>query len=128
MSAAPAEPGCQPLLISPPRLEPAAFAPLLEAALAVGGSAGFILRLEPAEAAAVRAAVAHLRPICAARAIAFLLQDDVALARELGVDGVHLADAAAVPGARQALGPAAIIGAASRESRHVAMVAGGRRR
>jgi thiamine-phosphate pyrophosphorylase len=117
-------PRCQPLLISPPQLEPGAFAPLLEAALATGGSAGFLLRLEPAEGPAVSAAAARLRPLCAARQVAFLLQDDVELARELGADGVHLASAEEVPGARRALGPDAIIGAASRDSRHVAMVAG----
>ena len=121
---APREPACQLLLISPPRLDPASFAPELEAALAAGGSAGFLLRLAGAERSVARSAVAQLRPLCAAHGIAFLLQDDVDLALEVGADGVHLGAAEAVGAARAALGPERILGASCGSSRHAAMVTG----
>jgi thiamine-phosphate pyrophosphorylase len=121
---APPEPACKLLLISPPNLDPASFAPRLEAALAAGGSAGFLLRLAGAERGAVGPAAAQLRPLCAAHGVAFLLQDDVGLALELGVDGVHLGAAGAVAAARAALGPERILGASCGSSRDAAMVAG----
>jgi thiamine-phosphate pyrophosphorylase len=120
----PPEPACRLLLISPPDLDPASFAPRLEAALAAGGSAGFLLRLYGAERSAVGRAAAELRPLCAAHGVACLLQDDVGLALELGVDGVHLGTAGAVAAARAALGPERILGASCGWSRHAAMVAG----
>jgi thiamine-phosphate pyrophosphorylase len=124
-AAAPAAAGaCQPLLISPPQLDPAAFAAALEAALAAGGAAGFLLRLAEPERAPLRAAAARLQPVCAVREVAFLLQDDVALALKLGADGVHLSNASSVAAARQALGAERILGAACGASRHAAMVAG----
>jgi thiamine-phosphate pyrophosphorylase len=122
--AAPPEPACKLLLISPPNVDPASFAPRLEAALAAGGSAGFLLRLAGAERSAVGPAAAQLRPLCAAHGVAFLLQDDVGLALELGVDGVHLGAAGAVAAARAALGPERILGASCGSSRDAAMVAG----
>ena len=63
--------GCQPLLISPPQLDPAAFAAALEAALAAGGAAGFLLRRAEPERSLLSAAAARLQPVCAAREIAF---------------------------------------------------------
>jgi thiamine-phosphate pyrophosphorylase len=124
--AAPAarEPARRLLLISPTYLDPASFAPRLEAALAAGGSAGFLLRLAGAERGEVSVAVAQLRPLCAAHGVAFLLQDDVELALELGADGVHLGAAGAVAATRAALGPERILGASCGRSRHAAMVAG----
>jgi len=121
---APPEPACRLLLISPPCLDPASFAPRLEAALAAGGSAAFLLRLAGAERSAVRPAAAQLRPLCAAHGVAFLLQDDVDLALELGADGVHLGATETVAAARAALGPERILGASCGSSRHAAMVAG----
>ena len=120
----PAEAGCQLFLISPPALAPAAFAPELDAALATGGSAAFLLRLASPERAALVAAATQLRPVCAARGVAFLLQDDVGLARELGADGVHLGRPEAVPAARAALAPGRILGASCGGSRDAAVVAG----
>ncbi len=120
----PARVGCQLLLISPPVLEPAAFAPELDAALAAGGSAAFLLRLASPERAAIAAAAADLRAVCAARGVAFLLQDGVDLALELGADGVHLGTPKGVAAARAALGPERILGASCGGSRDAAVVAG----
>jgi thiamine-phosphate pyrophosphorylase len=119
-----APPGCQLLLISPPELDPASFEPELAAALAAGGSAGFLLRLADPERAAMRAAARRLRPVCGARSVAFLLQDDVDLALETGADGVHLGAPGAVAATRAALGPERILGVACGGSRDAAMVAG----
>ena len=119
-----APPGCQLLLISPPELDPASFEPQLAAALAAGGSAGFLLRLGAAERTARRAAALRLRPVCSARSVAFLLQDEVDLALEVGADGVLLGAPEGVPAARAALGPERILGVACGGSRHAAMVAG----
>ena len=53
-----------------------------------------------------------LRETCHARAIPFLVNDDVALAAATGADGVHVGlDDASVREAREALGPGAIVGA-----------------
>jgi len=123
-NAEPGAPGGRLLLISPPELEPARFEPQLAAALAAGGSAGFLLRLAPAERDAVVAAAARLRPLCGAQGVAFLLQDEVELALEIGADGVHLGAPEAVARARAALGPERILGASCGRSRHAAMVAG----
>lgn len=53
-----------------------------------------------------------------------IVRDDPALAKAQGLDGVHLADGAAVAGARRVLGPGALIGVDCGLSRHAAMVAG----
>jgi thiamine-phosphate pyrophosphorylase len=120
----PAAAGCQLLLISPPALDPAAFAPELDAALAAGGSAAFLLRLANSEREEIVRAAAQLQPVCGARGVAFLLQDDVDLALELGADGVHLGAAGPVAAARAALGAERILGASCGRSREAAVVAG----
>jgi thiamine-phosphate pyrophosphorylase len=53
-----------------------------------------------------------------------LLRGDVALARDQGLDGVHLADGEAIADARRILGRTALIGVDCALSRHAAMVAG----
>lgn len=116
------EAGCQLFLISPPVLEPASFAHDLDEALAEGGIAGFLLR---GQAAGHNAAwAAPLQEACRARATAFLIEDDPALALELGADGLHLTATAMVQAGRRALGDGRILGAACRASRHHAMSAG----
>ena len=54
-----------------------------------------------------------------------MISDHTALAERLGLDGVHLGDAArSVRAARKALGPEAIVGAFCGASRHDGMTAG----
>ncbi|MGH6898098.1 MAG: thiamine phosphate synthase [Geminicoccaceae bacterium] len=122
-----AEAGCQLLLIGPARLDPALFAAQLDAALATGGIAGFVLRpdaLEDAQASGLRLA-GRLRATCTDHGVAFLLRDHVASALEVGADGVHLGiGAAAVAASRAALGPERILGVSCGHSRDAAMVAG----
>jgi thiamine-phosphate pyrophosphorylase len=122
-----AEAGCQLLLISPPSLDPARFARELDAVLAVGGIAGFLLRLDAVAAARNEALMlaGRLRGICADHGIAFLLRDDVTAALEVGADGVHLGSGAAdVASSREALGIERILGVSCGSSRDAAMVAG----
>jgi thiamine-phosphate pyrophosphorylase len=122
----PAEAGCQLLLLGPPSYDPARLAGQLDAALAVGGIAGFVLPLDLAgqERGSLPARVAPVRAVCAERGTAFLVRDHVALALEIGADGVHLGGAAEVQASRAALGSARILGVSCGRSRDAAMVAG----
>lgn len=66
-----------------------------------------------------------LQAICAARDVAFVVNDDVALAKRLGADGVHLGQGDGdVRDAREELGREAQIGVTCHASRHLAMEAG----
>jgi len=119
--------GRQLLLLGPPRLDPASFAAELDAALAVGGIAGFLLDLDAIGGPAGDAArlAGGLRALCADHAVAFLLRDQVAAALEVGADGVHLGPGAAdVAASRAALGAERILGVSCGRSRDAAMVAG----
>lgn len=74
------------------------------------------------EAAAL---AAPLQEICAAHDVAFIVNDDIALAKRLKADGVHLGQAdGTVAEARDALGMQAQIGVTCHASRHLAMEAG----
>lgn len=66
-----------------------------------------------------------LQEICAAHDVAFIVNDDVALARRLGADGVHLGQQdGSVRDAREELGREIQIGVTCHGSRHMAMEAG----
>ena len=95
------------------------FAAELAGALATGTVAALI--------ASTVAAGTDWRPArraCHEAGVAFLVVDDLDLARSPAADGIHLLEAARVPGARGLLGADALIGAACGRSRHEAMVAG----
>jgi thiamine-phosphate pyrophosphorylase len=117
-----AEAGRQLLLFGPPRSDPARLAEDLDAALAVGGIAGFVLRLDAPEPKILAAPV---RAVCARHGVAFLVRDHVATALEVGADGVHLAGGEAeIAASRAALESERILGVSCGRSRHAAMVAG----
>jgi thiamine-phosphate pyrophosphorylase len=122
----PAEAGCQLLLIGPPSYDPARLVGQLDAALAVGGIAGFVLPVDLAaqEHRSLAPRLAPVRAVCAERGTAFLLRDHVGLALEIGADGVHLGGAAEVQASRTALGSERILGVSCGRSRDAAMVAG----
>jgi thiamine-phosphate pyrophosphorylase len=109
--------GCQLYLIGPPGFDPEQFAPDLDAALAEGGAAAFLLH------AAQQGAARALQQVCAGRT-AFLIEDDLELAMRLGADGTHLTDPSKVRDGRARLGPDRILGASCGHSRHAAMLAG----
>ena len=66
-----------------------------------------------------------LQAICAARDVAFIVNDDVSLAKRLKADGVHLGQGDGDPrDAREQLGREAQIGVTCHGSRHLALEAG----
>ena len=66
-----------------------------------------------------------LQAICAAREVAFIVNDSIALAKRLGADGVHLGQSdGTVAEARERLGRDAQVGVTCHNSRHLAMEAG----
>lgn len=118
----PAEAGCRLFLICPRHLEPRAMSRDLDAALASGRPAAFLLR--PA-ALDDRAEVARLlHAVCRAREVALVIEDDLALALEVGADGLHLSAGRDAAGARERLGEERLLGVACGLERHAAMVAG----
>jgi thiamine-phosphate pyrophosphorylase len=122
----PAEAGCQLLLIGPPSYDPARLAEQLDAALAVGGIAGFVLPVDVAdqEQGGLAARLSPVRAVCAQRGTAFLVRDHVGLALEIGADGVHVGGAAEVQASRADLGSERILGVSCGHSRDAAMLAG----
>jgi thiamine-phosphate pyrophosphorylase len=66
-----------------------------------------------------------LQKICAAREVAFIVNDSIALAKRLGADGVHLGQGDGdLREAREVLGRDAQIGVTCHNSRHLAMEGG----
>ena len=66
-----------------------------------------------------------LQAICAARDVAFIVNDSIPLAKRLGADGVHLGQKdGTVEDAREQLGRDAQVGVTCHASRHLAMEAG----
>ncbi|MBE9604597.1 thiamine phosphate synthase [Acetobacteraceae bacterium H6797] len=119
------EPACRLYLVTPPRLEPKAFAETLARALDAGDVAALQLRLKDVDDDALCRSIDVLRPIAQAREVAFLMNDRADLAVQMGCDGVHLGqedgDHAA---ARKLLGPDGMLGITCHASRHLAMQAG----
>lgn len=117
-------PQCQLYLISPTDVE-GDFASRLDAALAAGGVAAFQLRLKDRSDDEIAALAAPLQAVCAKHDVAFILNDNAALAKRIGADGVHLGQTdGSVAEARALLGKDAQIGVTCHDSRHLAMAAG----
>ncbi len=116
---------CRLYLVTPPRFDPHAFAPDVEAALGAGDVAALQLRLKPADEQAIRAAAAILRPICVRHGVAFILNDRPDLARALDADGVHVgADDGDAETARRLIGNDLQLGVSCYDSRDLALRAG----
>jgi len=97
----------------------------LEAAMSGGPVAAFQLRVKGLDQHEAARLAGPLLDICRARDVAFLVNDDMGLAKRLGADGVHLGQGDGDPrDARALLGPAAQIGVTCHDSRHLAMEAG----
>jgi thiamine-phosphate pyrophosphorylase len=115
---------CQLYLISPQEVG-GGFPDRLAAALDAGPVAAFQFRVKGVGQHEAARLAAPLQALCAARDIAFIVNDDMGLAKRLGADGVHLGQADGDPReARVLLGPAAQIGISVHDSRHLAMEAG----
>lgn len=116
-------PACQLYLISPQKLA-TDFADTLAAALDGGPVAAFQLRLKDVPDAEILCWAALLQPVCAARDVAFVINDRADLAKACGADGVHLGQSdGSVAEARALLGRDAQIGVTCHASRHLAMEA-----
>jgi thiamine-phosphate pyrophosphorylase len=119
-----ARPACQLYLISPLDVG-GDFPARLEQALAGGPVAAFQFRVKGIDQHEAARLAEPLKRLCEAREVAFIVNDDMGLARRLGADGVHLGQGDGDPReARALLGPNAQIGVTCHDSRHLAMEAG----
>jgi thiamine-phosphate pyrophosphorylase len=115
-------------LITPPEFDPAAFSPLLDAALGAGQRDGIVaslqLRLKGADDAKIAAAIAALKPIAHRHDVAFILNDRPDLAAQHDCDGVHIGqEDAGYADARAALGKDRIVGVTCHDSKDLAFAA-----
>jgi len=120
------DPACQLYLISPLDVT-GDFPSRLERALTAGEGlvTAFQFRVKGIEQHDAARLAAPLQAICAAHDVAFIVNDDVALARRLKADGVHLGQGDGNPkDARIELGRDAQIGVTCHASKHLAMEAG----
>ena len=116
--------GCRLYLITPPVLAPARFRDTLAAALDAGDVAAVQLRLKSWPADDLARAIDILRPVAQSREVAFLLNDDPALAKQTGCDGAHVGqDDMKTADARRVLGDLTL-GVTCHASRDIAMTAG----
>jgi thiamine-phosphate pyrophosphorylase len=115
---------CQLYLISPLDVG-GDFPDRLDAALSAAPVAAFQFRVKGVDQHEAARLAAPLQAICAARDVAFIVNDDMALAKRLKADGVHLGQGDGDPvEARRLLGPQAQVGVTCHNSRHLAMEAG----
>ena len=115
---------CQLYLVSPLDVG-GAFPDRLAEALDTGPVAAFQFRVKGVDQHEAARLAEPLQRLCAEREVAFIVNDDMALAKRLGADGVHLGQGDGDPReARTLLGPKAQIGVTCHDSRHLAMEAG----
>ena len=115
---------CQLYLISPLDVS-GDFPARLEEALSAGPVAAFQFRVKELSQHEAARLAEPLQAICSEHEVAFIVNDDVALAKRLSADGVHLGQGDGDPKeARRILGPNAQIGVTCHNSRHLAMEAG----
>ncbi len=115
---------CQLYLISPLDVG-GNFPERLARALDAGPVAAFQFRVKDIDEHEAARLAAPLQEICAAREVAFIVNDSISLAKRIKADGVHLGqDDGTVEEARQRLGRDAQIGVTCHTSRHLAMEAG----
>lgn len=115
---------CQLYLISPLEVG-GKFPERLAHALEAGPVAAFQFRVKGLDEHEAARLAAPLQEICAAREVAFIVNDSISLAKRIKADGVHLGqDDGTVEEARQRLGREAQVGVTCHNSRHLAMEAG----
>ena len=115
---------CQLYLISPLDVT-GAFPDRLARALDAGPVAAFQFRVKHVDEHQAARLAEPLQAICAAREVAFIVNDSISLAKRIGADGVHLGQGdGEVADARARLGRDAQIGVTCHNSRHLAMEAG----
>ncbi len=111
-------------LISPLELG-GSFPERLARALDAGPVVAFQFRVKGMDDHAAAILAEPLQQICAARDVAFIVNDSISLAKRLGADGVHLGQGdGSVAEARERLGKDVQIGVTCHNSRDLAMGAG----
>jgi thiamine-phosphate pyrophosphorylase len=119
-----AERRCRLYLITPPRIEPKAFAETLKHALDGGDVASLQLRLKDLSDNEILRAGEALMRVAQRAGVAFILNDRPDLAAQLGADGVHVGqEDASYAEARAAMGRDRIVGVTCHDSRHLAIEA-----
>ena len=112
-------------LITPPVADAAAFAPLLDTALAAADVACVLIRAAARDEHGIKAVVRALAPIAQRYGAAALVEQEARLAARLDVDGVHVTGGGeSLDEALTALKPHKIVGAGGLEGRDAAMAAG----
>ena len=115
---------CQLYLISPLDVS-GAFPDRLARALDAAAVAAFQFRVKDIDEHEAARLAEPLHAICAAREVAFIVNDSISLAKRIGADGVHLGQGdGVVADARERLGREAQIGVTCHASRDLAMPAG----
>lgn len=111
-------------LISPPEIDLDEFEQAFRDAASGGDIACFQLRLKNQPRGEIIFAIRRLFPIALEHDIAFILNDDPQLARDLSLDGVHVGqEDMTYRDARALVGPDAIVGVTCKNSKHLAMEA-----
>ena len=112
-------------LITPENPDPEGFAALLMGVLNAAEVAAILVRRGSLDEAGYARLAERVVNIGQGAGSAVLIEDDVALARRIGADGVHITGGAkALRDAVSALKPAMIVGAGNARSRHDAMTFG----
>lgn len=112
-------------LITPPTIDPATFPDRLASVLDGSEIACIRLALAGRDEDAIARAADACREVAHARDVALVISNHVLLAQRLGLDGVHLDDAArSVRAVRKELGADAIVGSFCGTSRHDGLTAG----
>lgn len=112
-------------LITPPKIDLESFSDSFSRVLDAVEIACIRLTLASHDEGEIARIADGLRELSHARDIALVITDHVLLAQRLGLDGVHLSDAArSVRAARKTLGAEAIVGSFCGTSRHDGMTAG----
>ena len=116
---------CRLYLVTPPALDPAAFADTLAAALDAGDVGAVQLRLKDVSDDTILRAASILMEVSARRDVAFIVNDRPDLAVRAGADGAHVgAEDGTAADARRILGETAQLGVSCYDSRDLAMHAG----
>ncbi|MBZ4021613.1 thiamine phosphate synthase [Rhodobacter sp. TJ_12] len=112
-------------LLTPPTFDLETFPPLLAQVMGAHDVACLRLALASRDEDAVLRAADAVREVAHAADVALVIENHVGLVERLGLDGVHLTDAArSVRAARKELGGEAIVGAFCAASKHEGMTAG----
>ena len=115
---------CRLYLITPPKLEPRAFADVLKRTLGAGDVASLQLRLKDVPDEEIARAADVLMFVAQQAGVAFILNDRPDLASKIGCDGVHIGqEDASYAEARAILGKDKIVGVTCHASRHLAIEA-----